>query len=108
MAEDLRSLLASPGIRDAVRRRRYGVVRAAPPGPGPDPVAGRGARPVLVRDGLRLDTGSRRLADIDTLRRLAGARKVSPEVFRLTPETGGFRGSTRAGAVPRERRSSLR
>jgi transcriptional regulator with XRE-family HTH domain len=97
------SLLALQDIRDAVRQRRYGVVlRRARQARGlTQGQAGRlaGYSGATIS---RFETGSRRLADIDTLRRLAVALGAAPEVFGLTPGTAEFPGDARAGAVPGE------
>lgn len=103
MADDLRSLLASQDIRDAVRQRRYGVVlRRARQARGLTQAQAGELAGYSGATISRFETGHRRLADIDTLRRLAGALGTAPEVFGLTPETGEFPGGARAGAVPGE------
>jgi transcriptional regulator with XRE-family HTH domain len=103
MADDLRSLLASQDIRDAVRQRRYGVVlRRARQARGLTQAQAGKLAGYSGATISRFETGHRRLADIDTLRRLAGALGTAPEVFGLTPETGEFPGGARAGAVPGE------
>ena len=103
MADDLRSLLASQDIRDAIRQRRYGVVlRRARQARGLTQAQAGELAGYSGATISRFETGSRRLADIDTLRRLAGALGAAPEVFGLTPETGEFPGGARAGAVPGE------
>jgi len=105
MADDLRSLLASQDIRDAVRQRRYGVVlRRARQARGLTQAQAGELSGYSGATISRFETGSRRLADIDTLRRLAGALGTAPEVFGLTPETGEFPGGARAGAVPGQAR----
>jgi transcriptional regulator with XRE-family HTH domain len=101
MADDLRSLLASQDIRDAVRQRRYGVVlRRARQARGLTQAQAGKLAGYSGATISRFETGGRRLADIDTLRRLAGALGAAPEVFGLTPGTGEFPGGARAGAVP--------
>ena len=87
MVDDLRSLLASQDIRDAVRDRRYGVVlRRARQARGlTQAKAGRLAG-YSTATISRFETGARRLADIDTLRRLAESLGTAPEVFGLTPD----------------------
>ena len=103
MADDLRSLLASQDIRDAVRQRRYGVVlRRARQARGLTQAQAGELAGYSGATISRFETGGRRLADIDTLRRLAEALGAAPEVFGLTPETGEFPGGARAGAVPGE------
>jgi transcriptional regulator with XRE-family HTH domain len=103
MADDLRSLLASQDIRDAVRHRRYGVVlRRARQARGLTQAQAGKLAGYSGATISRFETGGRRLADIDTLRRLAGALGAAPEVFGLTPGTGEFPGGARAGAVPGE------
>src|ERR1700722_10260181 len=103
MADDLRSLLASQDIRDAVRQRRYGVVlRRARQARGLTQAQAGKLAGYSGATISRFETGGRRLADIDTLRRLAGALRAGPAGFGLTPETGEFPGGARAGAVPEE------
>jgi transcriptional regulator with XRE-family HTH domain len=103
MADDLRSLLASQDIRDAVRQRRYGVVlRRARQARGLTQAQAGELAGYSGATISRFETGTRRLADIDTLRRLAGALGAAPEVFGLTPGTAEFPGGARAGAVPGE------
>ena len=87
--DDLRSLLASQDIRDAVRDRRYGVVlRRARQARGLTQAAGRPLAGYSTATISRFETGARRLADIDTLRRLAESLGTAPEVFGLTPAAG--------------------
>jgi transcriptional regulator with XRE-family HTH domain len=103
MADDLRSLLASQDIRDAVRQRRYGVVlRRARQARGLTQAQAGELAGYSGATISRFETGHRRLADVDTLRRLAGALGTAPEVFGLTPETGESPRGARAGAVPAE------
>jgi transcriptional regulator with XRE-family HTH domain len=99
--DDLRSLLASRDIRDAVRDRRYGVVlRRARQARGlTQAEAGRLAG-YSTATISRFETGARRLADIDTLRRLAESLGAAPEVFGLAPPRGECPVSARAAAVP--------
>jgi transcriptional regulator with XRE-family HTH domain len=101
LADDLRSLLASQDIRDAVRDRRYGLVlRRARQARGlTQAEAGRLAG-YSTATISRFETGARRLADIDTLRRLAAALGTAPEVFGLIPPTEGFPAGPRAAPVP--------
>ena len=44
----------------------------------------------------RFETGARRLADIETLRRLAVALNITPELFGLTPGSPGIPGGCAA------------
>ena len=99
--DDLRSLLASQDIRDAVRDRRYGVVlRRARQARGlTQAEAGRLAG-YSTATISRFETGARRLADIDTLRRLAESLGTAPEVFGLTRPRGECPVSARAATVP--------
>jgi transcriptional regulator with XRE-family HTH domain len=103
MADDLRSLLASQDIRDAVRQRRYGVVlRRARQARGLTQAQAGKLAGYSGATISRFETGDRRLADVDTLRRLAGALGTAPELFGLTPETSEFPGGARAAGVPGE------
>jgi transcriptional regulator with XRE-family HTH domain len=103
MADDLRSLLASQDIRDAVWQHRYGVVlRRARQARGLTQAQAGKLAGYSGATISRFETGDRRLADVDTLRRLAGALGTSPELFGLTPETGESPGSARAAGVPGE------
>jgi transcriptional regulator with XRE-family HTH domain len=101
MVDDLRSLLASQDIRDAVRDRRYGaVLRRARQARG---ITQAQAGHLAGYSGAtisRFETGNRRLADIDTLSRLATALSIAPGLFGLTPGAGEIPGGARAGAVP--------
>jgi transcriptional regulator with XRE-family HTH domain len=103
MADDLRSLLASQDIRDAVRHRRYGVLlRRARQARGLTQAQAGKLAGYSGATISRFETGNRRLADIDTLRRLAEALGAAPEVFGLTPDRREVPGGARAGAVPGE------
>jgi transcriptional regulator with XRE-family HTH domain len=101
MADDLRSLLASQDIRDAVRQRRYGVVlRRARQARGLTQAQAGKLAGYSGATISRFETGDRRLADVEALRRLAAALGITPELFGLAPGTGGFPGGARAAAVP--------
>jgi transcriptional regulator with XRE-family HTH domain len=101
MVDDFRSLLASQDIRDAVRDRRYGVVlRRARQARGLTQAQAGQLAGYSGATISRFETGSRRLADIDTLSRLATALSIAPGLFGLTPGAGEIPGGARAGAVP--------
>jgi transcriptional regulator with XRE-family HTH domain len=101
MVDDLRSLLASQDIRDAVRDRRYGaVLRRARQARGLTQAQAGHLAGYSGATISRFETGNRRLADIDTLSRLATALSIAPGLFGLTPGAGEIPGGARAGAVP--------
>ena len=86
--DGLSSLFASPAARDALRSGDYGaLLRLARQARGltqaqAGQLAGYSAATIS-----RFETRARRLADIETLRRLAAALNVTPELFGLTAES---------------------
>ena len=98
--DSLSSLFASPAARDALRGGDYGaLLRLARQARGltqaqAGQLAGYSAATIS-----RFETGARRLADIETLRRLAAALNITPELFGLTP---GIPGRTAAARPPRQ------
>ena len=86
--DSLSSLFASPAARDALRGGDYGaLLRLARQARGltqaqAGQLAGYSAATIS-----RFETSARRLADIETLRRLAAALNITPELFGLTPES---------------------
>ena len=96
--DGLSSLFASPAARDALRGGDYGaLLRLARQARGltqaqAGQLAGYSAATIS-----RFETGARRLADIETLRRLAVALNITPELFGLTAES---RASGRAASPP--------
>jgi transcriptional regulator with XRE-family HTH domain len=84
--DDLRSLLASRASRDAVKGGDYGVtLRLARQARGLTQVQAGQLTGYSAATISRFETGARRLSDIETLRRLAAALNVTPELFGLTP-----------------------
>ena len=83
--DSLSSLFASPAARDALRGGDYGaLLRLARQARGltqaqAGQLAGYSAATIS-----RFETRARRLSDIETLRRLAAALNITPELFGLT------------------------
>ena len=100
--DSLSSLFASPATRDALRGGDYGaLLRLARHARGltqaqAGQLAGYSAATIS-----RFETGARRLADIETLRRLAVALNITPELFGLTPGAPESRAAARAASPPR-------
>ena len=99
--DSLSSLFASPAARDALKDGDYGaLLRLARQARGltqaqAGQLAGYSAATIS-----RFETRARRLADIETLRRLAAALDITPELFGLTPGGPESRTAGRPASPP--------
>jgi transcriptional regulator with XRE-family HTH domain len=100
--DDLRSFLASQDFRGAVKGRDHGVIlRLIRRARGltqtqAGQLAGYSAATIS-----RFETGARHLSDIETLRRLAAALNITPEIFGLTADVPETLTTPRAASPPR-------
>ena len=95
------AFLASPGIQDAVGSGNYGaVLRLVRQARGLTQAQAGHLAGYSAATISRFETGTRRLADIGTLRRIAAALGTTPEIFGLTPGAGEFPGRIRAASPP--------
>ena len=99
--DSLSSLFASPAARDALKDGDYGaLLRLARQARGltqaqAGQLAGYSAATIS-----RFETRARRLSDIETLRRLAAALNITPELFGLTPGSPESRTAGRPASPP--------